>query len=282
MNRAPQNKPTTPTLNPSAQLLRFSLWLASALAAVCWLLLVVALAASWRIPGHPGWPEAVLVLASAAATLLALGRHLPGQNVFLAAGIIGLVGGLMHTLGAATAIPFGPFTYADNAGPRILGVLAWPIPALWIIAILSSRGVARLILRPWRKLRNYGFWLIGLTTGLTVVFDAALEPFATRVQSFWLWLPTRIPVAWHGTPLVNSLGWLLTALLILAFVTPVLVNKLPRPKPLPPDYHPLGIWLGALTLFAVGTAAQGLWSATAFCALSGATVGYFALRGARW
>ncbi|MCW5551848.1 MAG: carotenoid biosynthesis protein [Verrucomicrobiae bacterium] len=270
-----------PALNPAAQLLRFSLWVATILTAGCWLLLVVALAASWNIPGHSGWPEAVLVLAGTAATLLALGRHLPGQNVILAAGVIALSGGLVHTLGVLTAVPFGPFAYGENAGPRIFNVLAWPIPALWIIAVLSSRGVARLILRPWRKLQNYGFWLLGVTAGLTVVFDAALEPFATRVQSYWLWLPTRIPVSWHGTPLVNFLGWLLAVLLILAFATPMLINKSPRPRPSPPDYHPLGIWLGALALFALGSATHGLWSATVFCGLSGVAVGYFALRGAR-
>ena len=93
-------------------------------------------------------------------------------------------GGILHGLGAATAIPFGPFTYTNAAGPRIFGVLAWPITALWIIAILNSRGVARLILRPWRKIRTYGFWLIGITAVLTVLFDVALEPFATRVKHF--------------------------------------------------------------------------------------------------
>lgn len=282
MNRAAPYKQTSPASGSVEVLIRSSRWVAWALAVVCGLLVVGTQLALWKLPGKPGWPEAVLVLAVTAVTLLAQARDLPGQNVLLAAAIIGLIGGLMHALGTVTALPFGPLVYADNAGPRLFGVLPWPIPMLWIIAILSSRGVARLILRPWRKLRNYGFWLIGLTAGLTVCFDAALEPFATRAGHYWLWSSTRFPVSWHGAPLVNFLGWLMTALLILAFVTPALINKSPRTRASPPDYHPLGIWLGALALFAVGTAAQSLWSATAFCVVSGVVVVCFAIRGARW
>jgi len=69
-----------------------------------------------------------------------------------------------------------------------------------VVTILNSRGVARLILRPWRKTRRYGFWLIGLTAALALVFDLGLEPFATRVKSYWLWSPTKLGLSWYGAP----------------------------------------------------------------------------------
>jgi uncharacterized membrane protein len=269
-------------LNPQEELVKLWAWVSSALAFVSFLLVLATLLTPLRLPGKPGWPEAVLVIMTALATLASLTRQLPGQNVLLAGAIIGIVGGILHSVGAATAIPFGPFTYTNGAGPRIFGVLAWPIPALWIIAILNSRGVARLILRPWRKIRTYGFWLIGITTVLTVLFDATLEPFATRVKHFWIWQPTKFPFTWHGVPLVNFLGWLLTALLILAFATPALINKQPRQTKSRPDYHPFVLWLSALALFAVGAATHQLWTATAFCVLIGIAVTVFAIRGAKW
>ena len=269
-------------LNPQAEFATLCAWLASALAFASFALVLATLLTPIRLPGKPGWPEAVLVLTTTLATLLSLARQLPGQNVLLAGAIIGVIGGILHGVGAATAIPFGPFTCTESAGPRIFGVLGWPLPALWIIAILNSRGVARLILRPWRKIRTYGFWLIGITAALTVLFDVALEPFAARVKHFWIWQPTKFPLTWYGAPLVNSLGWLLTALLILAFATLALINKQPGQKKSLPDYHPLVLWLSALALFGVGAAAHQLWPAAAFCVLTGVAVTVFAIRGARW
>jgi len=87
--------------------------------------------------------------------------------------------------------------------------------------------VGRLILRPWRKVKNYGFWLIGLTALLAVAFDLALEPFAWHVKHFWLWQPTRLSVTWQGTTLLNFIGWAFVSLLILAFATPSLIRKQP-------------------------------------------------------
>lgn len=232
--------------------------------------------------GKAGWPEAVLLCAVVFATLANLTQQLPTQNVLLAGGIIGLVGGIAHGLGAVSGIPFGPFNFTDQAGPRIFGVLAWPLPGLWICAVLNSRGVARLILRPWRKLRAYGFWLIGLTAGLTLLLALALEPFASTVRHYWLWQPTKLPLTWHGAPLTAFLGWLVTGVLILAFATPSLINKMIRPRKSPPDYHPLMVWLLAIALFAAGAATKQLWSAVVFCLAAAGVVSVFALRGARW
>jgi uncharacterized membrane protein len=282
MSSLAQQRSPPDAFNPQEQLVKLCGWLATALAVASLALVLCALLTPVRLPGKPGWPEAVLVLAATLATLVSLTRQLPGQNVLLAAAIIGIIGGIMHSVGAATAIPFGPLNYTDNAGPRVFGVLAWPMPAIWIFAVLNSRGVARLILRPWRKLRNYGFWLIGITAVLTVLFDLALEPYATRIKHFWIWQPTKFSVTWHGAPMVNFLGWLVTALLILAFATPALISKQPRSKKSTPDYHPLAVWVLAVTLFIAAALVHGLWLAATFNILVGLVVAVLAIRGARW
>ncbi len=267
---------------PSAQLFAFSVRLTYGIALAFFLMVLWQTISRTPLPGKPGWAEALLVIMTALATLLSLARQLPGHKVMLAATIIGGVGGLAHGLSVMTGLPFGPFTYSDTSGPKFFNTVAWPIPALWIIILLNARGVARLIMKPWRKLKTYGFWVIGVATALVVLFNLALEPFATRVGHYWLWLPTKFPFTWHSMPWINSLGWALTSLLLFAFATPFLINKNSRARKVPPDYHPLVVWVLLLGLFGTGAAMNQLWSAT-FLSVGTAVISIgFAVRGARW
>jgi len=252
-----------------------------------WLLIILlagifalVLAANSHALDVPGWPEALLLLLATASTISALARQLPLQNVLLAAGLIALMGGAAHMLGETTSLPFGPFVFGPEAGSKLFKTLPWTLPLIWVVAILNSRGVARLILRPWRKIRTYGFWLMGLTAVLTVLFDLALDPFAARVKHYWLWTPTKFPVTWQGAPLVNFLSWAAVSLLILAFVTPALINKNPVRRA--PDFHPLAAWLGAILLFGLASASHGIWPAVALDGATIALVTTFAVRGGKW
>jgi len=158
----------------------FSLFLVSFL--VAWLQ-----AANVIKVGESGWPEAFLAITALLTTLVSLSRQLPAQNVLLVAVIIAAVAGTVQSIGALTGIPFGPYLYTDAARPKFFNVLPWAVPLAWIIILLNARGVARLILRPWRKSRLYGFRLIGVTAALAVMFDLGWEPYATQVKHFWLW-----------------------------------------------------------------------------------------------
>jgi len=224
-----------------------------------------------------GWLEAVLLLLAMVNTISALSRQLPLQNVLLAAFGIALIGGGVSLAGAKTGIPFGPVTY--EIAPEFYK-MPWAMPFLWVAVVLNSRGVARLVLRPWRKVRVYGFWLIGFTAAFTVAFDFALESFA-RVKHLWLWMAAGVPVAWQGAPASNFVAWAAVTLLILAFVTPALINK-QLSKRSTPDFHPLLLWLGAILVFAVACAVQKLWLAAAVDAAIGVVIAAFAVRGAKW
>ena len=152
---------------------------------------------------------------------------------------------------------------------------------IWIIAIFNARGVARLTLRPWRKVKNYGFWLIGLTVVLAVAFDVALEPYAWHVKDYWLWRRTKIPITWQGATLLNFIGWASVSLLIMMFATPFLIRKQPGNHSTP-DFQPLAIWLGALILFAVGSARVGLWLPVGVNIAIAVVTTFFSVRGAKW
>ena len=220
--------------------------------------------------GDARWPEGVLVVLTAATTLASLTRQLPGQNVVAASLMIAIIGGSLEALGAQAAVPFGPFEYTAEIGQRLFEPLPWAVPLLWLILILNGRGVARLVLRPWRRSRSYGFWLIGLTTLLVVLFDLGLEPFATSVKHYWLWHPTKTAIQWYGAPWVNFFSWAVIILLILVFVTPFLLIK--RPGQNAPCYHPLVVWLMLNLLLVTGLAAHRLWPAVLLVSIQSALV----------
>jgi uncharacterized membrane protein len=243
--------------------------------AVAWVTLLLGV--SFSEEGR--WAEGLFWLLAAATSLLGLARRLPEQNLFVAATLITAISFTIEIVAVKTRVPFGPRGYTDALGGKIFGV-PWPMPLLWLVVIVNGRGVARLILRPWRKTTYYGFWVIGLAGLLAVFFDAGLEPFASRAKHYWFWERSDNVLSWHSAPWVNFLGWFVTALGILGFTTPWLINK--QPVKQPTDYHPLVIWLLLNVYFATGNAHQHLWFAVAFSLVANALVTAYAVRGARW
>jgi uncharacterized membrane protein len=245
-------------------------------------MLAVAFIAGLLTTKSSGVLDGLILILAAMASILALNRRLPLQNVLTAAGIAAVFGGIAHALTAVPnlPLPFGPLIFNPSAGAKIFNHLPWTIPLLWIVVILNARGVSRLILRPWREVKNYGFWLMGLTVLLVVAFDVALEPFAARVKHLWIWKPTGTTITWQGATSLNFIAWALVSLLILAFATPFLIRK--QGNLSDPDLHPLFIWLGALLLFTIGCAETGLWLAVVADAVLALVTVCFSVRGAKW
>ncbi len=249
------------------------------LALVCgWALLECCLMLAHKSPDQ--WTRAVFLLIVFLATIVSEARGLPLQNVLFAASLIAVITGIVEAIGAASGIPFGSRVFLDDFGSQIFETLplAWPI--LWIVLLLNSRGVARLVLRPWRKSKSYGFRVIGLTCLLVVALDLGFEPFANRANRFWVWTMKKNIVSWFDAPWVNFFSVGVTALLVLAFVTPWLINKQPSKRPA--NFQPLWLWLMMIFYFTVANAIDGLWVAVAVGVAAGFVTATFALRGARW
>jgi uncharacterized membrane protein len=231
--------------------------------------------------GQARWPEGVLMVLAVATTLAALAKQLPGQNVIVAAVIIVVIAGGVQCLGALTGVPFGPCAFTESFGQMLFYPLPWAAPLVWLVFILNARGVARLILHPWRRTAAaYGLWLIGLSVVLVVLLDIGLEPFATQIKHYWLWNQTKPTLAWYGTPWVNFVGWAVTALVILAFATPWLLNKTPARQRL--RYDPLMMWLLLNGLFASAAFSRQFWLAGGLISVASLIVSALAVRGVRW
>ena len=232
-------------------------------------------------PGTPDGPLLALILLAGINGLTAQARQLSWQYVLPAAGITALIGSVAFATTFYGGIPFGPLIFGPAAGDSLAGNLPWSVPIIWIVVLFNSRGVGRLIMRPRRKMKTYGFWLIGLTVGLSLLFDLGMDPFLSRINHYWLWQPTKFNLTWQGAPLINFLGWAVVTLFILAFATPLLIKKQPGQKS-QPDYHPLILWLGAMGLFALAAGRHGLWSAVGVDAVIVVAAAVPAIRGARW
>lgn len=256
-----------------ASTVKFFFWILNAALGGVWLVELAVPACG------SGWNVALIALA-AAASIGAMARQLPWQNVLPAAALAALVGGAAHILSAVpgVALPFGPMRFNSAAGALMGGAIPWTVPLVWVIAVFNGRGVARLMLQPWRAADYYGFWLIGLTAVLATLFDVALEPYAWYVKQLWLWLPTRLPVTSLEIPLLNFLVWPWVVLLILLVVSPLLIRKQPGNSNAP-EVHTLMIWLGALALFAVGAARVQQWSTVGTDATMAVVTAILAVRG---
>jgi len=233
-----------------------------------------------ELSGPGRWLESLLPLTACATTLLGLARRLPVQNVFMAGFLIGGLSVILTAVAALSSVPFGPLYYTDRLGEKLAGVVPWPMPLLWVILIINGRGVARLIMRPWRKTNYYGFWVIGFTCLLVVLFDLGLEPFAVKVNNYWLWLGRKSVLSWHTAPWVNFLGWFTASLGIMTFTMPWLISKNPVKQPM--DYHPLVVWLLLNLLLMTGNALHGLAFPVALSLIGNGLTAIYAIRGARW
>lgn len=244
-------------------------------------LTLVAGIASLFAPAKQSAPvDAFLLAVAAGASIAILARQLPLQSVLFAAFIIALIGGAAHGLSARTGLPFGPLTFGETSGPQLFYSVPWTLPLIWIVAVFNSRGTARLVLRPWRKMKNYGFLLLVVTAVLALAFDFALEPFAAA-KHLWRWHPTKIAVTWSGASPLSLLGWACVTLIILAFIMPYLIRKQPGGGS-SPVLAPWAVWLGAMVLFGINAAQAGQWLALAVDGILFALVAGLGWRGAKW
>ena len=239
----------------------------------------VALALRLPWPVDLPWLDALLWPLAAATLLVGLARRLPLQNVVVTALLAGGIGLAVHWIGGVTDVPFGRRESSGLMGDRLLRHVPWGLPFVWITLAIACRGVARLILRPWRKLTYYGFWVMGVAALLSLLTALAPEPFA-HARAWWVWETPRGVWAWHTAPWVDFLGWLLTTLAIYGFTTPWLLNK--QPVKQPTDWHPLLVW-GLLSAFlTLGNALAGAWDAVVLVSVGAGYAVHRAVQGGRW
>ncbi|MGC8989819.1 MAG: hypothetical protein ACP5MD_06830, partial [Verrucomicrobiia bacterium] len=236
---------------------------------------------TWR------WFDGAFIFLISFMSVFAAARRFPVQNIVPAALII------LATSAVAIAT-FAYYVSDPSSTPKVgfnddaLGfksndklLLPLQVPFLILAMTLSSRETTRLMLRPWRREKNYGLWLLGISTLLVLFICVAMEPFANKVATWWNWQRnTSNAYSWHGAPWWAFVCWGSLALVVYWFAGPWLIVK--RPLSMIPDLSPAGVWLLLLAYFTLGNAtklADGLWQPVIAAIVAAIPVSFMAWRG---
>jgi len=228
-----------------ARIILFGLFLAQ------WFLVWMRL---WSNQGNLGltqWLACLLVLITAANTLATFSRELPWQNVLAASALITLVSGASEGFAVLAGPPLTRFVAAGSN---------WALPLIWLVAILNARGVARLILRRWRKSTAYGLWLVGLAALLAAFFGIGLRFFCAA----------NLMLQPKSITYLGLIYWAMAAALALVVATPWLIDK--RPAEHLPALQPMITWMLLNFLFASATLLTNSWLVTVIIVMANAVI----------
>ena len=153
------------------------------------------------------------------------------KRALIILGIIALMTWAIETIGSTTGFPFGGYHYTDLLKPQVQNVPLL-VPLAWFMMLPSSWAVAHSIIGTSIYPR-YRTVLFILMSGLAITaWDLFLDPQMVA-WGFWRWeLASDFNgLTYFGIPLVNYVGWLLTAILVTLVIRPDRMPTLPI-KPL--------------------------------------------------
>lgn len=199
---------------------------------LAWALVAAAVLAQIAYPLVGGESRDLLTVVTVALCCAAAVLHAAltrGARTAATLLIVTAGGGLLvEAVGTATGVPFGPYTYADSLGPRVLGVplavpfawtmMAWPA---WLAAgrLVPRHRAGRVALAGW-ALASWDFFL---------------DPQMVAA-GHWSWSEPWPTLPWVETvPLTNYAGWIVVATAMMA--------ALPSTAPAPGDAPMLVFYL---------------------------------------
>ena len=235
--------------------------------------------------GYKWGGQTTVVLGALAGLLHSIGRlgRRTAILVFIASFGISLGSEL---LGTSTGLPFGPYSYTNQLGFKIFGLVPFNIPTSWFYMLYCSLAICGRLLPATDDGKSRWWW--ALVAGLVLTaWDVSMDP-AMVASVHWLWhLPSlegmplwqNILIGGHfyGMPITNWLGWLLTGIIV-ARVMLSIVPPSRWARDVSPSKFPLALYAanGVLPLgICIG---RGLWAAFFLGTLAMAIPLYLALK----
>jgi len=165
-------------------------------------------------PLESSWVVALAASAIAMVLLLEMARSLPGQNILLIAFCL---------LAAEAGIEYFFIKYNRS---EVIGPLWYFLTGaalLWATVVLAGRRLAQLILRPWRRDRFYGLWLLGMSMVAVAMFQIGWPCLVAEG-------PDAEPVDFSRVAIMSAIRGV-SALILLAGLSPWFIRKRPVSQP---------------------------------------------------
>lgn len=165
----------------------------------------------------------VTVVLGAIATLAFLAHAVGSRPALRALAVCFALSFVAEALGAATDIPFGPYDYTDRLGFLMGGLVPFNIPTSWFYLAVAALGMGSRFL-PARDDSTTRWWWAFVAGLILTGWDLVMDPAMYRTEH-WLWSVPDLSAApawvrlvgydgYHGIPVANFLGWILTGTLV--------------------------------------------------------------------
>jgi putative membrane protein len=191
----------------------------------------------------PTWGEwmggGLLLLQGAIVLCWLLGSY--GRRGALAAVLIFLLAWGVEHLGVTSGFPFGRYTYTAQLQPQLLGAVPLAIPCAWLMVAVGAWQIAdcrlqivdlfllgyrsqvagsrsqvadlqpvtlsschRVIVSSCHHVPQHATRKMFLAATLVLLLDLQIEPVATAINRYWVWLDGG---AYYGVPAANFVAW---------------------------------------------------------------------------
>lgn len=135
--------------------------------------------------------------------------------------------------GTSTGFPFGAYSYTQQLGYRIGGLVPFNIPTSWFYMLVASLAICARVMPSVNTNKGKWWWAFIAALVLTA-WDVSMDPAMVKT-THWLWHVRDLSATsalsrfvgtpfFYGMPLTNWLGWVLTGTLVaramLAMVPP--------------------------------------------------------------
>jgi len=166
------------------------------------------------------------VLAQFGTTLLALWLQWGGRKALATAGLVAVLTWMIEMVGVQTGLPFGAYHYSDTFRPQLAGVPLL-IPLAWMMMLAPAWAVSQILLDGWSERLGgaqsgrYRLAFAALAGLAFTAWDLYLDPQMVG-RGLWVW---ESPGAYFGIPLLNFLGWWLSATAVTWVVFTFLIDQ---------------------------------------------------------
>lgn len=133
------------------------------------------------------WTTNIFLGLQAAVTFMFLAEAAETKSSVIFCAIILILSFAAELIGVKTGFPFGSYSYSDVLRPALFGVPV-AISFSWFTIAVNVFLISKFILFDLNKFR-----IIIVSSFLILAIDFLLEPFASSVNSFWIWTGGKIP-----------------------------------------------------------------------------------------